>query len=134
MQKIENTIREYFHCKEGIIAVYLYGSIVSGHTHPESDVDIAVLYEHAHIPSIFQLFELMETLSELINKKVDLVCLNSVSPILQKQVIFKGKPLMVNDSHQLALFVIKAYNMYIDLKMIRRPIEESVLKRLVING
>ncbi len=131
---IEKQIQQFFVNTPGLIAVYLYGSVVSGKIHAESDVDIAVLFQHSHMPAAMQIFEMQDTLAEELQKKVDLVCLNSVTPILQRQVLTKGKPLLVKDQHQLNLFVIKSNNMYHDLKMIRRPIEEAVLKRRVLNG
>ena len=42
-KELKEKIIEYFRDKKGVIAVYLYGSIVTGKNVMDSDVDIALL-------------------------------------------------------------------------------------------
>ncbi|NIT62013.1 MAG: hypothetical protein GWN00_39215 [Aliifodinibius sp.] len=131
---IENTIRQFFKCHAEIIAVYLYGSAITGRIHSESDIDIGVLFHYDKVPSFYQLLDLRTNLSERVDGDVDLVCLNEVSPILQKQVISKGKPILVNNQHQLNQFIIKAFTDYVDLKITRQHLEKYILNRRVLDG
>jgi len=63
-----------------------FGSTVSGKTHPRSDVDIAVLLDHADL-SLRDRAELLHDLQILFtDRDVDLVILNRADPLLLKQV------------------------------------------------
>lgn len=129
---IENHLKQFFESSfSGIIAVYLYGSFVTGRIHSESDIDVGVLFAYQHIPSVTELLDLRAELTERLDREVDLVCLNEVSPILQKQIITKGKAILVKDQHQLNSFIIRAFTDYVDLKITRQPIEKYFLNRRI---
>ena len=134
MKNIEKKISEFFEDRPEIIAVYLYGSMVTGKIHSESDIDIAVLFDRQKIPSPYELLDLQSNLGEFLNKETDLICLNEVSPILQKQVITKGKQIVVKEQHLLNHFIIKSFTDYVDLKIVREPIERYFANRRVLNG
>lgn len=131
---LKEKIKQFFGSDPAIYAVYLFGSAVEGKTHSSSDIDIAILCAHENIPSYHEQMEKQNKLTDILNKQVDLVCLNVVTPILQKQVLSKGEKVLVNDPHELNLFIIKALNMYYDLKMTRKPIEQMILQRRILNG
>ena len=128
---IDNKIKVFFSNKPEIDVVYLFGSAVSGKLHTESDIDIAVLFQKNKTPSDMQLIEVKADLNVLMGKEVDLISLNQVSPILQMQVIKKGKKIIVQNDKRLSLFIIRAFTDYCDLKIIRRPIEEKILKERI---
>lgn len=134
MKSIEKKIKEFFRGLPDIIAVYLYGSMVTGRIHSESDIDIAVLFDRKGIPTSVQLLDLQTDLAEILKMEVDLVCLNEVSPILQRQVISKGKQMVVNNQHQLNQFIIRSYTDYVDMKIVREPIEKYFVNRRILNG
>lgn len=133
MENPEYKIRRFFQNIPGVIAVFVYGSYASGKTHSRSDVDIAILCDPDNSPSFFETQEMQTELSIRLRKEVDLVCLNEASPILQKQVISKGKRLLVRDQRRLNHFIIRLLTDYVDFKITRRPIEKGVLTRRILH-
>ena len=109
-----------------VAAAYVFGSAARGQMRAHSDIDLAILFERE--PEAMALFELKADLTGRAGRNVDLVALNSVSPILAMQVLRYGRQILVNDSKKNAEFVVKTYTMYHDLKMVRRPIEENILR------
>lgn len=69
---LENAIREFFRDKKHIISVDLFGSYVQGRETERSDVDIAVLCDYGHLPSLFEILEWRDELENILHKKVDL--------------------------------------------------------------
>ena len=112
---------------ENIAAAYVFGSIVSGGLTPFSDVDIAILFKKGRVPNTLALLELRESLTGRLGIDVDVVCLNTVGPILALQVLRKGEKIVEHDTCAAAQFVIRVVNEYDDLKRVRRPIEQRVL-------
>ena len=77
-QQIQQTFAEYF-ATQPVLKAWLFGSYARGEERPDSDVDIMVRYlpegvsllTHAHI---------MNTLSDLLGRQVDLVEENCLMP------------------------------------------------------
>jgi predicted nucleotidyltransferase len=107
----------------------LFGSYARQTETPQSDVDIAILCEGAHIPDGFQLIAWREALSTLLQKDVDLVCLNSASPIIGMQVYKNGKALLITNPREYARYQTRLFVEYIELKELRAPMEKNILKR-----
>jgi hypothetical protein len=59
---------------------------------------------------------------------VDVVCLNTASPILAHQVLRHGKKILVRNPRADHAFFVRTINQYDDLKRIRRPIEQQILR------
>lgn len=126
---LEQTLIDYFLKVPHVVSVSLFGSFATGNATERSDVDIAVFFERAHVPSLIQLIELREEVSDLIQKDVDLVCLNTASPIIGMQVFQNGKLLLQKNErayidYQIALFVD-----YAELKELRAEAEKNILDR-----
>ena len=108
-------------------AVLLYGSVASGRAGPTSDVDIAVLLG-APRPSLQILGELRAALEAVLGCAADLTILDAASPILAMQVLRNHRVLAERDPQALEDFVVRTLTDYFDLKHVRRPIEEALLK------
>ncbi len=67
------------------------------------------------------------------NREIDLIDLNDVSCILQMQVLKKGKLLICRDEKKRIQFQTRVVQSYLDLKKIRKPIEEQ-LKNVSLYG
>ena len=113
-------------------AVFLFGSQVGRSQPSDADVDIAILFEE--IPDGFTLLDIQEDLSAVCKHEVDLVVLNTASPILAMQVIRKGEILVNNNPPATARFVMMTINKYHDLKTVRRPIEANIQKGGIFYG
>lgn len=73
----------------GVLRCSVFGSLVRGETHAESDVD--VLVELPKEKTLFDFVDLKLSLEEVLNKRVDLVEYETIKPqlkttILQEQV------------------------------------------------
>ncbi|MBI4264847.1 MAG: nucleotidyltransferase domain-containing protein [Acidobacteria bacterium] len=79
----------------GLTSVYLFGSHATGRPHRESDVDVAVLLDHAEFPTRASRFEVRLSLSsdigrELGSDAIDLIVLNDAPPHLGRRVMTEG--------------------------------------------
>lgn len=126
LNNINQIVGQFFKDIPGIVAVFLFGSMVRKSESEVGDIDVAVLYHRESVPDYFERIRQREDLAATLRKEVDLVVLNTASPILKMQVLRKGQPVLINDGKQLNIFKVRALNEYVDLKTIRRPIEQNL--------
>ena len=107
-------------------AVMLFGSHATGPASAHSDVDLAVLIA-GELPSWEEVGRLKLDLEEVFGSEVDLVILDSASPIVAMQVLKEGRTLSCRDAEALELFTVRTLTDYADLKIIRAPIEKRLL-------
>ncbi len=129
MEKIKDILVKFFSDKSHVVAVFIFGSYAAGRETSESDIDLAILWDKPHVPDGETQIALREELSSLLSKDVDLVCLNTASPIIGMQVHNNGKILIVNSSRELADYEIRLFIDYAELKELRAPMEKEILKR-----
>ena len=60
-------------------------------------------------------------------QSVDTLCLNTAGPIVAMQVLRKGRKIVERDSRRSVEFFVRTIGLYNDIKMVRRPIEQSIL-------
>jgi len=130
---IKNQLISYFQSRDTIKAVFVYGSFASGGVKKSSDIDVAILTEEDDIITFMDKSRMSLELEEITNRTIDLVSLNKVSSILQMQVLKKGKLLFCSDKALLTQFQVRVVREYIDLKRIRKPIEDQ-LKNVSVYG
>ena len=126
-QSIVQSLKEIFQRDEQVAVVYLFGSFVQGRMTAESDLDVAVLLRSDAVPFPMALVELSNRLSALTGLEVDTLCLNTAGPIVAMQVLRKGLKIIERDSRRSIEFFAKTIGLYHDIKMVRRPIEQSIL-------
>lgn len=129
MNTIENIILNYFSSFPHIVSITLFGSYANDTASQESDVDIGVLWERSHIPPILTLIEWREEISSALQKEVDLVCLNTASPIIGMQIYKNGKALIVKNAREYAIYQMILFSDYAELKELRAPMEKDILNR-----
>jgi predicted nucleotidyltransferase len=82
---------------DGIVSVYLFGSMAGGTAHRESDVDLGVLVDWSIYPTSRDRFELrlklITLLQSALEPTVDLVILNDVPPTLGRAIVTSGERL-----------------------------------------
>lgn len=125
-EEILGTLETFFKNVRGVALVFLFGSTATGHAHEGSDVDIGVSFKTR--PRIDRIMDLRDRLISLLKRDVDLVDLNRASPILKMQVLRSGTLVFAADKKQLSQFFVDTVNQYDDLKRIRKPCEESLLR------
>jgi uncharacterized protein len=96
---LKEKLIEYFQNKKEVIAVYLYGSIVTGKAVMTSDVDIALLttpcrdlIENQRARARYQ-----TEISGLIRRDVDLVFLQEAGEPLSLQILSRGQVIFETD-------------------------------------
>ncbi len=116
----------------GLVAIYRFGSSVSGGRSPGSDVDLAVLAT-APIDPLFR-FDLQERLASALRQSIDLVDLRAASPVMAIQVIGKGRLLLDLDASARGRFEDLTYGVYARLNEERRGILERVAAEGTVYG
>ncbi|MCK5096872.1 MAG: nucleotidyltransferase domain-containing protein [Desulfobacteraceae bacterium] len=129
---IENTIKQYFKDKEEIAAVYLFGSCASGKERHMSDVDIGLLlnYKHSKSSENFK-EEYLTQLGRLLRKDIHPVIMNSAGEVLLKQILGKGKLVLVKNSKFHKEFKMVALSKIVDFNFYLKKMHSSLTKRIL---
>jgi predicted nucleotidyltransferase len=101
-----------------ILAVYLFGSWAEGVAHARSDLDLAVLLrpEVERADYADHRWELLEELSRALHSRLDLIILNQAPPLLQFQVLQKGRLLYDRDPDLRAELEMHMLSRYYDAR------------------
>ena len=124
-KKIQTIVTDYLSKYADIRLVFLFGSIATGHHTETSDIDLAILFQTE--PDFYFLDDIKNALSGFIKKEVDIVVLNDASPIIKMQALKKGIPLIRRDKVYEEFFT-RTVEEYADLKIVRKEIEDNILK------
>jgi predicted nucleotidyltransferase len=126
MDVITQEIREFLDKRGEVSLAFIFGSFAEGRLNTESDVDIALLFRVE--PDISTLTDIMNWISNIVKRDVDIVVLNNASPIIRMQVLRKGRLLKKVDERIYCDFYLRTVKEYDDIKIIRRAQEENILK------
>lgn len=77
--------------KYGVSRASLFGSVVRGDTHKNSDVDILV--EVPKEKSLFDMMDIQFELEDILKKKVDLVEFKGIKPALRHSILSSQLPI-----------------------------------------
>ena len=130
-EKLKDKIIEYFQNKKEVIAVYLYGSIVTGKDAEESDVDIALLttpYKD-FMESQRARVRYQTEISRLIEREVDLVFLQEAGELLSYQILIKGQIVVETDKE-----IHRSYRAYRLIKYLDFQYLEDRMKKGMITA
>ena len=108
--------------------IALFGSQVSGHTHPESDVDVAVWAEN-HL-SFARQSKLWRELSDAVGAEVDLSVLNHAEPLLLYVVSRQGRLLYENKRRAWEEYRGYAFRYYCDTHDLRDALDRDTRRRI----
>jgi predicted nucleotidyltransferase len=112
---------------------YLFGSQVTGCTHAESDVDVAVLLAASLTADerFTARLTLIGALAHLFGTdQVDVVVLNEASPLLAYEVLHNGVLLYCPDDNVRVDFQVRALCAYEDTAPLRTLLAEAMVERL----
>ncbi len=116
---------------KGLKLAIVYGSAASGTMHKGSDVDIAVLFDHAIDAE--QKIQLKDSLERVLLRDVDLLDLSNLSGTILKQVLCKGRVVIKNDTGALAeLYQRMIYNQADMMPYVVRTLKER--QQRFLNG
>lgn len=112
-----------------IEAAIIFGSEANQQAGRDSDIDIALLYDFDKEPKGIDLLQFKQDLSDLMDRQVDIVVLNTASPIIAMQAVKNGIPLYIHNQNAYSKFEMRLITDYADLKRLREPFEKNILKR-----
>ena len=110
--------------RSDFLLVFLFGSFAKECFTNESDVDVAIMFER--VPDFYEVSDLKDRMSSHIGRDVDILVLNTASPIIKLQVLKYGQ-LIKKDEKVYNDFFVCTLNEYSDLKYLRREAEDSIL-------
>ena len=114
IEEIKEKLTPLFN-EEGLQMVLLFGSQGSGRTHPESDIDLAVLCEEP-----VDLLHLTNWVSRLLHTdRVDVIDLRRANPLLGFSAACQGKVLYERVPGQFHSFCSLSFRRYVDTKKLR---------------
>lgn len=114
-----------------LLAVYAFGSRISGQFRPDSDLDLAVLVPGYADPML--LFEIAGELADIGGYPVDLLDLRAASTVMQYQIITTGKCWWAKDE-QAALYEIFVLGEKLRLDAARSGLLDDIHNRGHIYG
>lgn len=115
----------------GLMAVYGFGSRVTGEHNPGSDLDVAVLLEGYGDP--VQLFDLSSVVADIAGCDVDLLDFRGASTVMQYQILTKGERWWARD-YQAGLFEAAVLSEKLAFDESRRLLLSEVKERGSIYG
>jgi predicted nucleotidyltransferase len=117
-----DTLRRHFAAHtDGIVAVYLYGSVARGTARADSDVDVAILFAHAPPATLQGLpTEHEDRLTKATRRPVQIVVLNEAPPDLVHRILRDSILVCEHDRAARVRFEVRARNEYFDLLPILR--------------
>lgn len=127
-QAIVNRLRQHW---PDLMAVYAFGSRISGHSHTDSDLDLAIL-----LPGYVQpedLWQQAGQIADLAHCPVDLLDFRAASTVMQHQILTTGSRWWKKDSNaELYEAAVLSEKLYLDEA--RQGILDDIRKRGSIYG
>ena len=111
-----------------IQAVYLFGSYGTEYERPDSDVDIALLFDvhQAGIIKDLLFSECSMALAAALKKDVDLINLRRVNTVLQHEIVQGGRVILIQDEYAKDLFEMLVLSAYQKLNEERAEILQEI--------
>jgi len=122
VKKLKETLTKH----SDIVLVFLFGSFVRGDITSFSDLDIAIYFTGP--VDFYRINDLREDISEMLGIEVDIVVLNTASPVIRMQVLKKGTLLINKDQRAYNENFVTTVKEYDDLKRTRKEIEGKILR------
>ncbi len=131
-QEIIKKLTNLFSHKPEIILAYLFGSVAENKTHKFSDIDVGVYFKKA--PSLKRHLELINDIcSTLETDDVDVVIMNSSSPLITHDILSYGKLLVCRNDEFYMDLRIKTLREYDDMMHILK-IQSKYIFEDAMNG
>jgi len=119
----------FAHPPAGTAAVYLFGSAARGDAGPDSDLDVAILFEQDPPRTLEGLHvELADELQRSIGRRIDLVVLNRAPADLVHRVLRDGILVCEPSRSARIRFEVRLRNEYFDMEPIRKLYRRSAVQ------
>ena len=113
-------------------AIYIFGSVIDGTAHQNSDVDIAFLAKEKL--NNVKRWNLAQEIAIILKKEVDLIDLHNCSEVLKFIVISKGELIFFSDKLYVENFATQTYYLYMDLQELKEKQYLDIQKEKTIYG
>lgn len=122
--------------KAGVIAVYFFGSRVSGNYFPFSDFDIGIVMEEKLLAGVSaiklynKIYDILscEISDEIEGPKLDISFLQKANPVLAMKAIQEGEILFESSGKLRADFEEEIFKKYDDYRMLQHEYEEANMR------
>lgn len=104
----------------GVRQFYLFGSFAAGAAGDDSDVDVAVFIDETAVGDELLDLRLAVWLQERLERGVDVVIMNRVSPVIQHEVLREGIRLFERSPELRAKDELRAFKEYLDVRHFQR--------------
>ena len=105
-----------------IVAIYIFGSVATAKNRPGSDIDVAIMVR-GRVKGMERV-QLETSLSNFLEKDVDLIIFGEVTPLLQHQILKYGCLIYERDPKERMRQEIAARREYLDTTFLYRVIED----------
>jgi uncharacterized protein len=105
-----------------IVAIYIFGSIATAKNRAGSDIDVAIMFR-SPIKGMERV-QLETSLSNLLERDVDLIVFEEVSPLLQHQILKYGCLVYESDPKERVRQEVVARREYLDTTVLHKVIED----------
>jgi predicted nucleotidyltransferase len=103
---------EVFHRYPDVEAVYLFGSCASGHTHAESDLDLAIVPRHPYVSA--RKLDILADLARVGFCNVDLVFLDTDDIVLKYEAVRQNQLVYQDEGFDRGSFYSQVVRKYLD--------------------
>lgn len=127
-----NGLARVFADRPEIVAAYVFGSVASGRTRPDSDIDIGVLVDPKAVPRdrLKYRLRLIRDLGGALERfDVDVVIMNDAPPALAQNIIARGKLVFERSRAARIAFQIRTMNLFLDTEPMRRLYLKALKRR-----
>lgn len=128
-----NAVVEYLKEQTDLAAAYLFGSFARNRAGRNSDVDIAILFrlpDGDKFARFERRLDLETALEKIVRRPVQVVDLETASPVLQRQVRKYGILLLEKDHRRRVDFDVRSRRHYFDMQRVYRLRNAAILKSL----
>ena len=109
-----------------VLAIYAFGSQITGHSNEHSDLDLAVLIDGQ--VETFDLWDLASQLSEIAGCDVDLLNMRLASTVMQYQILQTGRTLWTKQPDA-GIFESFILSEKLNLDVLRKELLEDIDQR-----
>jgi predicted nucleotidyltransferase len=117
LKPVERAVTAFLESRPEAQAAYIFGSVITGRSRPDSDVDIAVLVSDRVMrgDAFRYRLDLMTSLMRILRRDdVDLILLNQAPALLAHRVLKKGKLIFERSASARVAFQVRTVNRYFD--------------------
>jgi predicted nucleotidyltransferase len=124
---------EYFKTQPDIAAAYLFGSMATGKSNPQSDVDIAILLTSIRrdpAGALDRHLDLIVSVTSFADREADVAILNNGDVLFRRQVLAYGRLLYEGERRARVEFEVQTGKEYADLKPMRDFFKQALLDEI----